>query len=107
MSLQFLISFSTILIAGLTGLNDQNNPNETLSITPAQSTWIASITMIFQPIGGFLTGFTEPLGRKKALILVNVLYFLAWLLFYFAQDLIMIYSAFAWMGIAIGQCLLI
>lgn len=99
------ISFSTILISALTGLNPKLNPNETLSITPQQSTWIASITMIFQPVGGFLTGFTEPLGRKRALILVNIPFAIAWITLYFAYDLFMIYSAFAWLGIGIGLLL--
>lgn len=35
-----IISFSTILIPALTGLNSKNNPNETLRITPEESTWL-------------------------------------------------------------------
>lgn len=96
------LSFSTILISALSGLNPTLNPNETLSITPDQSVWIASMTMIFQPVGAVLTGFTEPLGRKRSLILVNIPYAIAWIMLYFAQDLIMIYGAFAWLGIGIG-----
>lgn len=96
------ISFSTVLISALSGLNPTLNPNEILSITPEQSTWIASITMISQPFGAFLTGFTEPLGRKRALIIVNIPYAIAWIMLYFAQDLTTIYIAFAWLGIGIG-----
>lgn len=96
------ISFSTILISALSGLNPTLNPNETLSITPDESAWIASMAMIFQPIGAFLTGFIEPLGRKRSLILVNIPYAIAWIMLYFAQDMIMIYSAFALLGIGIG-----
>lgn len=101
------LSFPTILISALTGLNPTLNPNEHLSLSAEQTTWIASMTMIFQPIGGFLTGFTEPLGRKRALILVNIPYAIAWITLYFAHDLFMIYSAFAWLGIAIGMFLLL
>lgn len=96
------LSFPTILISALKGLNPTLNTDETLNITPEQTTWIASMIMIFQPIGGFLTGFTEPLGRKRALILVNIPFAIAWIMLYFAQNLIMIYGAFACLGIAIG-----
>lgn len=34
------VAFSTILIPALTGLNPTLNPNESLSITPEQATWL-------------------------------------------------------------------
>lgn len=34
------IAYSTILIPALTGLNSAHNPDETLSITPDQATWL-------------------------------------------------------------------
>lgn len=122
------IAFATILIPALTGLNTALNPTETLKVTPEQATWLgmsihlnfkfhwflrlisnslvftclASVTVIFQPLGGILTGFTEPLGRKKALICVNIPYAIAWILLYYAKDLSMIYAAFALLGLGIG-----
>lgn len=60
------------------------------------------MTVIFQPIGGVLTGFTEPMGRKKALICVNIPYAIAWLLLYYSASLTMIYVAFALLGLGIG-----
>lgn len=47
------IAFSTILIPALTGLNPALNPNETLSITPDQATWIGI------PIGSFMFIYFE------------------------------------------------
>lgn len=79
------IAYSTILIPALTGLNSDHNPDESISITPDQATWLgkcafciytwtkliffvffsiaASLTVICQPIGsiasGFLTGIVQ------------------------------------------------
>ncbi|XP_055325703.1 facilitated trehalose transporter Tret1-like isoform X2 [Sitodiplosis mosellana] len=97
------IAFSTILIPALSGLNPALNPNETLTITPDEATWLASITVICQPIGGFTSGFlTEPLGRKYALIMVNIPYVIAWIMLYYANSLTMIYISFVLLGIGLG-----
>ncbi|XP_031635122.1 facilitated trehalose transporter Tret1-like isoform X2 [Contarinia nasturtii] len=97
------IAFSTILIPALFGLNPALNPNETLSITPDEATWLGSITVICQPIGGVLSGFlTEPLGRKMALICVNIPYVVAWILLYYANSLMMIYISFGLLGTGLG-----
>lgn len=37
------VTFPTILIPALTGLNTKLNPNETLRITPDESTWLGNI----------------------------------------------------------------
>lgn len=37
------IAFATILIPALTGLNNALNPNETLTITPDQVTWLGML----------------------------------------------------------------
>lgn len=33
-------SYPTVLISALTGLNDENNPNESLQMTPSQASWM-------------------------------------------------------------------
>lgn len=63
----------------------------------------ASIVTIAQPLGSIFSGFlTEPLGRKKALICVNVPYAIGWIMLYYANSLTVINIAFALLGLGIG-----
>lgn len=49
------IHFSTILIPALSGLNSQLNPNEILSITVEEATWIGTFeTFLFYKIYPFI-----------------------------------------------------
>lgn len=36
----FSYAFPTVVISALTGLNDKNNPNETIHLTGEQSSWL-------------------------------------------------------------------
>lgn len=59
--------------------------------------------MIAQPFGSLASGFlTEPLGRKRALICVNLPYAIGWVLLYYADTLATIYAAFTLLGLGIG-----
>lgn len=64
---------------------------------------IASITLIAQPLGSILSGLiTEPLGRKRAMLLVNIPHAFSWLSLYYTESLALIYVAFCLQGIGIG-----
>lgn len=56
------VSFPTILIAALTGRNNQTNPNETLHMTPIQASWlgacILSLLNKFESRACYSTSFT-------------------------------------------------
>lgn len=63
----------------------------------------ASISAICTPFGSVLSGFlTEPLGRKRALLIVNVPSLLGWIILYYANNITMIYFSFGLLGFAIG-----
>lgn len=47
----------TILIANLSGIVNESNSNETLSMTGAQASWLAAIGFLILPIGSFASGF--------------------------------------------------
>lgn len=51
-------------------------------------------------MSGFLT---EPLGRKIALICVNIPYVVAWILLYYAKSLMAIYISFSLLGVGLGS----
>lgn len=62
-----------------------------------------SITYICQPLGSVISGFLfEPLGRKKAMLLVNLPHILGWLLIYFATSISHLYIAAVILGAGIG-----
>lgn len=58
---------------------------------------------ICQPLGSVASGFlTEPIGRRKSLMLVNVPFVLGWILIYVANSLNTIYAGFVMLGIGLG-----
>lgn len=42
----FMLALPTIIIPALSGLNLSNNPNEQLTITPAEASWIGKYSNI-------------------------------------------------------------
>lgn len=59
--------------------------------------------MLCQPLGSILSGSIQGLlGRKKSMLLSNVLHLLAWYLLYSAQTVHTLYGASLVMGVGIG-----
>lgn len=97
------MAFPTIIIPALMGLNPENNPNERMSLTPMEASWLGSVAFIFQIVGSFLSGWvTEPIGRKRALILVNIPHVVGWIFCKFSKNLAHIYIAHMLFGLGIG-----
>lgn len=46
--------------------------------------------------------FTDPLGRKRAMILVNIPYLVGWLMLYRANSVLEVFLAFIMLGMAVG-----
>lgn len=64
---------------------------------------IGSIAFVWQPIGSVLSGWlTEPLGRKKSMILVNIPHIIAWFLIYNATTPVELFVAASLLGLGIG-----
>lgn len=77
--------------------------NGQLHFTLEEASWFASLIYISQPVGCILSGYlTDRLGRKNAMILVNVPHIGAWLLIHVATNLTQIYTAAIILGLGIG-----
>lgn len=98
------IAFPTIVIPVLRGLQaDRSGGTETLHFTAEQASWYGSLGFVGQPIGSALSGWlTEPIGRKRAMILVNIPHIIAWTLMYFARSATEINVAAVLIGLGTG-----
>lgn len=64
---------------------------------------LAGVAFLVQPIGSMLSGWvTDPIGRKKAMILVNIPHIIAWSLLHFANSLSIIYLSAVLLGLGVG-----
>ncbi|CAH1394917.1 unnamed protein product [Nezara viridula] len=99
LDLGMTIAFSTIVIPALRGGNDPKG----LSFTPEEASWFSSILFLCQPLGSVLSGvILEPLGRKYAMMVVNLPHLLGWFLLYTAANKVTLYSAAIIMGLGVG-----
>lgn len=93
------LGFPTILIPAVSSPMD----GEVLHPEKSEISWISSINYIMVPVGCALSGLvTTPLGRRRAMQVVNVPFFLAWLLFHFASSTPHLYAALFLTGLAGG-----
>ncbi|KAK7579812.1 hypothetical protein V9T40_000441 [Parthenolecanium corni] len=77
--------------------------SDTLTLTKDQLSWFSSINLICVPIGCFISGaVTQPLGRKRSMMALNLPFFTVWLLYYNATDVITLYIALIISGLAGG-----
>lgn len=99
------VAFSTIVISAL-----RVHPNERadgtdrlLHFSAVQSSWFGSIVFLTQPLGAIASGWvTEAIGRKHAMLLVNVPHLIAWLMFYFASTVTEMFVAGVLLGLGVG-----
>ncbi|CAB3225461.1 unnamed protein product [Arctia plantaginis] len=93
------LGFSTILIPAV----QSPRTDEILYLTKSEISWISSMNLIVVPIGCALSGLvTSPLGRKKAMQMVNIPFCIAWLLFHFSTTTGHLYGALFLTGLAGG-----
>ncbi|XP_031631811.1 sugar transporter ESL1-like [Contarinia nasturtii] len=91
------------MIPALTGIFNEHNRNEFLTITPAQASMVASLGFILKPIGSFISGLiTDSLGRRPAMIFVNIPYAIGWYTLYQSSSLWHLYLGIAFLGLAVG-----
>ncbi|CAB3379007.1 Hypothetical predicted protein [Cloeon dipterum] len=92
------IGFPTIVIPTL-----QNGEEPNLQLTPEQISWFSSINLICVPIGGLLSGaLTNFMGRKKAMMLVNLPILIAWIMLRYTQSIPLLYFSLALTGFTGG-----
>lgn len=98
----FALGISTIVIPSLT-LANQAIPDEKLRFDENQASWFGSLVFICQPLGCILSGWiTDALGRKNAMILVNIPHIVAWLMLYSAGSVVEMYVAGIILGLGVG-----
>lgn len=62
-----------------------------------------SVLFIFEPIGSVLSAVvTDYLGRRRAMMLVNIPYAVAWLMMFNASSILEIFIANSLLGFGIG-----
>lgn len=62
-------------------LHQLKDPTEEVHLTPTQASWYASVNALAAPLGGLLSGFLlDKIGRKRSLVVLNVLTIVAWIL---------------------------
>lgn len=100
------LGFPTTLISALSTVDEptaNGTTTQQLHFDKDQSSWFASLIFISQPVGCILSGWlTDRLGRKNAMILVNVPHIGAWLLIHYATTVAEIYAAAIILGLGIG-----
>ncbi|XP_052133186.1 facilitated trehalose transporter Tret1 [Frankliniella occidentalis] len=99
------LAFPTVVIAALLGSKEHpREPDEFgLTFDEWQASWFGSLMLICQPFGSVLSGLLlEPLGRKRAMLLVNAPHLLSWLLLSTARSHAALFAAAALMGLGMG-----
>jgi MFS family permease len=62
-----------------------------------------SINLICVPLGSLLSGsLTQSIGRKRSMILVNVPFIVAWVVFHYANSVGMLYASLVLTGLGGG-----
>ncbi|XKL67981.1 hypothetical protein PGB90_003472 [Kerria lacca] len=81
----------------------QNLRTDSLKLTESQISWFSSINLICVPVGCFISGaITQPLGRKRSMMFLNIPFFIVWVLYYNASNVTTLYIALIISGLAGG-----
>ncbi|XP_022832868.1 facilitated trehalose transporter Tret1-like isoform X1 [Spodoptera litura] len=93
------LGFSTILMPAVLDPKE----GEVLHLNKSEISWISSINLIIVPLGCALSGVvTSPIGRRRAMQMVNVPFCIAWLMFHFATSTGHLYGALFITGLSGG-----
>lgn len=64
-------SFPFIIIAALTGITNDHNRDEMLSLTAVQASWMGSIAYIFEIVGAILSAIITGTSDENFIILMK------------------------------------
>ncbi|XP_008469054.1 facilitated trehalose transporter Tret1 isoform X1 [Diaphorina citri] len=74
------LGFPTIMLPAV------QSGNDSVTFTPDQASWFASLMFIFQPAGSLISSLILGwLGRKNTLILINIPYFFVWVTIHLSE----------------------
>lgn len=105
--------FATVLIPAMRGIqsaaaassapDDASGHVETLHFTALQSSWYGSIGLLTEPLASLVSGwFTDTLGRRRTMVLVNLPHIAAWVMMWRATTVVEVFAAGALLGLGIG-----
>nr|XP_040221749.2 uncharacterized protein LOC120948936 [Anopheles coluzzii] len=98
------LGFPTIVIPAIQG-GDGREPalERDVTLSREQISWLSSINLICVPLGSIFSGMlAQPIGRRRAMQLINIPIFVAWLLFHYASDVTFLYVGLALAGLSGG-----
>lgn len=97
------VSYPTVLISALTGLNNQTNPNETLHMSAVQASWMGSIGYLGKLFGSLVCGFSSELfGHRGSMILINAPHLISFCIFYYSESIWNVFIANILLGFGAG-----
>uniref|UniRef100_A0A182KGL3 Major facilitator superfamily (MFS) profile domain-containing protein n=1 Tax=Anopheles christyi TaxID=43041 RepID=A0A182KGL3_9DIPT len=98
------LGFPTIVIPAIQG-GDGREPalEKDVTLSLEQISWLSSINLICVPLGSIFSGMlAQPIGRRRAMQLINIPIFVAWMLFHYASDVTFLYLGLALAGLSGG-----
>uniref|UniRef100_A0A182NQX9 Major facilitator superfamily (MFS) profile domain-containing protein n=1 Tax=Anopheles dirus TaxID=7168 RepID=A0A182NQX9_9DIPT len=98
------LGFPTIVIPAIQG-GDGREPalERDVTLSREQISWLSSINLICVPLGSIFSGMlAQPIGRRRAMQLINIPIFVAWMLFHYASDVTFLYIGLALAGLSGG-----
>ncbi|KAL1375486.1 hypothetical protein pipiens_004665 [Culex pipiens pipiens] len=98
------LGFPTIVIPAIQGGDGREASLERdFTLSKEEISWLSSINLICVPLGCVFSGMlTQPIGRRRAMQIVNIPILIAWLLFHFASDVHFLYCGLALAGFSGG-----
>ncbi|GAB0095006.1 TRET1 [Sergentomyia squamirostris] len=98
------LGFPTILIPAIQGGEGREpTQDDQLILSKDEISWLSSINLICVPLGCIFSGsITHPIGRRRAMQLVNLPILIAWLIFYFSTQVVHLYVGLCLAGITGG-----
>uniref|UniRef100_A0A8D8YEB3 Facilitated trehalose transporter Tret1 n=1 Tax=Cacopsylla melanoneura TaxID=428564 RepID=A0A8D8YEB3_9HEMI len=96
------LGLPTIAIPVLSSLQEDTR-DPYLTLNRSQISWFSSINLICVPLGCLVSGaLTQPFGRKRSMMFMNIPYTIAFLLFILSRDVTTLYVALALCGLTGG-----
>lgn len=91
------LGFATILIPAL------QREDSDIKVTTEELTWISSLNLFLVPIGCLASGpLSQYLGRKRTMMLTNIPFVIAWLIYHYSSNPGMLFTALAMTGLTGG-----
>ncbi|XP_067642478.1 solute carrier family 2, facilitated glucose transporter member 8 isoform X2 [Eurosta solidaginis] len=95
------LGFPTIVIPAIQG-GDGREPSD-IVLNRDEISWFSSINLICVPLGCLFSGLlTQPIGKRRAMQLVNIPILASWLLFHFSTRTEHLYAALCLSGLGGG-----